>query len=427
MSATVSKDRETFSSNRFFYGWIIVVICTLMITVGTGLMYSYSVFFKPLVDFFSSDRATVSLIYSASLIIRGAFSIAVGWLADKYGPAIISIFCGFMIGLGLVLSSQVHTMWQFFLTYAVIEAIGLSGAFGVGTAIVSRWFTKKRGMALGIVSMGSGFGTIFIVPVVERLLNAFAWSQTFIICGVAGGMIIVVGACFLRPAPQTNIPTKEDISPEAKIDKDTPTRKENATLCVAIHMPETIMILSLFFCFIFCVQIIMVHLVNYATDMGVTPLMATTLLGIIGAVSIAGRLSTGIAADKIGAMNLLIITPILILASFIILIFSKSLWSFYIFAAVFGFAYGSEVPQVPLVVERYFGTKSMATLVGLVLFAGNLGGALGPWIAGIIFDSTQGYQWAFILGAIVSLASLIPVLILRKQRKEIDSGNCINS
>ena len=91
---------------KFYYGWVIVAACTLMIAITYGLMYSYSVFFKPLADYFSWDRATVSLVYSASLVIRGAFRLGVGWLADRYGPVKLSVFCGFMIGLGLVLSSR---------------------------------------------------------------------------------------------------------------------------------------------------------------------------------------------------------------------------------------------------------------------------------------------------------------------------------
>jgi MFS family permease len=115
----------------------------------------------------------------------------------------------------------------------------------------------------------------------------------------------------------------------------------------------------------------------------------------------------------------LIITSILITASFIILIFSGSMWSFYLFAVIFGFAYGADVPLVPLMVEKYFGTKSMATLMGLVMFVGNTGGALGPWLAGKIFDVTQTYHWVFIIGAVASALSLIPVLVLKNRSQRV--------
>ena len=132
--------------NASSYGWVIVAACALMIGVTYGLNYSFSVFFKPLADYFNWDRATVSFIYSATLVIRGFVSIGTGWLADKYGARKVMIACGFLMGLGFLLSSRVTELWQFFLTYGVIGAIGLSGTFGIGTAIVARWFTKNRGL-----------------------------------------------------------------------------------------------------------------------------------------------------------------------------------------------------------------------------------------------------------------------------------------
>src|SRR5512143_209238 len=126
---------------RFSYAWVIVIACTLMLAITYGLMYSYSVFFKPLADYFQWDRATVSLVYSASLIIRGALAIAAGWLADRYGARKVMAACGILIGLGLVLSGTVNSLWQLFLTYAALESMGLSGAFGITTALTSRWFT----------------------------------------------------------------------------------------------------------------------------------------------------------------------------------------------------------------------------------------------------------------------------------------------
>ena len=164
----------------------------------------------------------------------------------------------------------------------------------------------------------------------------------------------------------------------------------------------------------------MVHLVNYATDMGISPLVAATFISVIGAVSIVGRLSTGIGSDKIGIHNTLILTRIFLVISFICLIFTKSLWAFYLFAVIFSLPYGGEIPQIPLFIGKYFGTKAMATLVGLSMFMTSIGGALGSWVAGKIFDTTQSYQGAFIAGALAGLVSLILVLILKRQTRQVE-------
>jgi MFS transporter, OFA family, oxalate/formate antiporter len=403
---------------RLSYGWVIVGAVTVMIGVTYGLMFSYSVFFKPLADYFGWDRATVSLVYSASLVIRGAAAIGIGWLADRYGARKMMAFCGLMVGGGLVLSSQVHTLWQLFLTYAVVEAIGLSGAFGIGTAAVSRWFTERRGLALGIASAGSGLGTLLIVPGNERLINAFDWNGTFLITGVAAGILFVVAALLLRPPPlaPATVSTRTLAGHRNDFPQAPPVEKG---LGAAIKDPRMRLLLAAFGLFFFSIQIIMTHLVNYATDLGIDPLVAATFISIIGAVSIASRLSSGIGADRIGIHNTLILTRVFLVLSFVIIFFTGPLWSFYLFALAFGLPYGGEIPQIPLYVGRYFGDRDLATLVGLCVFVTNIGGALGPWLAGKIFDLTRSYDGAFIAGGLAGLISLAMVLALKRMDRPL--------
>ena len=175
--------------------------------------------------------------------------------------------------------------------------------------------------------------------------------------------------------------------------------------------------MAAFLSFFFGIQIVMVHLVNYATDIGVSPLVSATFISVIGAVSIVSRLSLGAGAEKMGIHNSLILTGIFLVASFIWLIFTKSVWAFYVFAVLFSIPYGGEIPQIPLFIGKYFGTKSMATLMGLNLFVITIGGALGPWVAGNIYDGSGSYRKAFIAGALSGLVSLALVLILRRKNR----------
>ena len=174
-----------------------------------------------------------------------------------------------------------------------------------------------------------------------------------------------------------------------------------------------------FLLFFLGTQIVMVHLVNYATDAGIDPLVAATFIGVVGAVSIASRLSIGVIAEKIGLYRSLIITCVFLALSFILLLFTRSPWSFYLFAVVFGIPYGGEVTQIPLVIGRFFGTRSMATLMGVTVFVIGLGGALGAWLAGKIFDLTGSYNGAFIAGAAAALGSIVMVTLLRRQDRVV--------
>ncbi|HSW56800.1 MAG TPA: MFS transporter [Dehalococcoidales bacterium] len=402
--------------SRRNYAWVIVIACTLMMAVTYGIMYSFSVFFKPLAEHFNWDRATVSLIYSISLVMRGGISILTGWLADRYGAKKLMVFCGLMIGLGLILSSQAQSLWQLLLSYSLIEAIGLSGTFGITTAVTSRWFTRNRGLALGVVSSGVGIGTLLMVPGAEKLIQAVQWPQAFFIMGIVSGLIVIIGAFFLKPPP--TIPaaaaeTKNGKGPSWHSFPPTPV--PDLSLKQAIVNLPMMMVIMVFCLLFFSTHIVMVHLVNYATDMGLSPLVAASLVSIIGVVSIAGRLVMGAGSDKLGMHNIIILVCGLLCLALFCLIFIRQLWAFYFFAVFFGFAYGGEVPQIPLLVSAIGGTRRLATLIGLTLFLGNVGGALGPWVAGKIFDLTGHYYWAFGLGAAAAFLACLLAFILKRK------------
>jgi len=386
----------------FNYGWVIVAACCLMIFVTYGLIYSYSVFFKPLAAYFNWDRASVSLIYSLAVIIRGAAAIGTGWAADKYGPRKVMIFCGILMAIGYLLSSRVSALWQFFLTYAVIEAIGMSGTWGVCTAMPARWFAKNRGLALGIATAGSGAGTLVIVPFAERMVASYGWSQAFVICGIGAGVLMVIGALLLRNPPAVPLPT----------DQKRPS--DGATTAEAMRDPRLWLITLAFLFFFFGSQIIMVHLVNYATDVGISPLIAATFVSVIGAVSIGSRIAIGPITEKIGLYKGLVITCFALAATFILLLYTRAPWSFYLCAALYGIPYGGEVTLIPLILARFFGTRAMATLMGVMVFVIGIGGALGAWYAGWIYDMTDSYNGVFITGAVFAMVSIIMVFFLRR-------------
>ena len=425
MSGNDSNSNATVAQSNFFYGWVIVVACTILLAIQAGIMYSYGVFFKPLAADFGWSRATTSGVYSVFIISQGVFGIPMGWLADRFGPAKVAALCGFVMGLGLVLTSQVNALWQFYLTYGLIVGSGASGGFPISTATVTRWFVKHRGLALGIVSSGVGLGTLIVLPIAERLITAFGWSRAYFIFGLAAWVVIIASALFLRrdpekmgrhaygmetPPPEPNTEHKERrrIAPETGI-----------TLWAAARTRPLWMLVFISFLFIFCVQMIMIHLVNYATDLGITALVAATLLSVVGASSIAGRLVMGTASDRIGSNNALTISCLVLVISLLWLIFARELWMLYLFAIVFGFAYGGRVPQTPALIGQFFGLRAVAALVGAVIFGGTLGGALGSWVGGQIFDVTHSYQVAFTIAVVASLSALLITLMLRKTKVAI--------
>lgn len=388
-----------------------------------GIMYSYGVFFKNLVADFGWSRAATSGVYSLFMITHGGFAIAMGWLVDRFGPAKVMSSCGFIAGLGLVLTSRITALWQLYVAYGLIVGLGVSAGFTTVTATTARWFIKHRGLALGIVASGTGLGTLIVPPVAERLIAAFGWSMAYFILGLAAWVVTIPSALLLRRDPEAKglqpYGMEESIS---TLDINQETRREHArletgiTMKVAARYKPLWMLFAVYFLFNFCLQMVMVHLVNYATDLGIASLIAATFISIIGVGSFIGRLIMGTASDRIGSHNALLICCTILMITLVFLIFTRELWMFYLFAIIFGFAYGGEVPQMPVLVGHFFGLRAVAALVGVVVFGATIGGAIGAWMGGQIFDVTQSYQLAFAISAIAGFSSMTITLLLKKTK-----------
>ncbi len=394
---------------KIYYGWVIVAACSLSMAISYGIIYSYSVFFKPIAAQFNWDRATVASIYSLAMIFRGAVTVPIGWLADRYGPAKIFGFCGVMITAGLVLTSRVSELWQFYTTYAIILPVGLCGAYTIGSAVTSRWFVTKRGMALGIVAAGSGFGTLLLVPLSQHLINIFDWSGAYAIIGSVAGGVTIATALLLKSAPP------QETSSLGKTENSTHARKSVSGMREMILSREMLLVIAIFGLINFCIQMVMVHLVNFATDIGISSLQAAGYLGIIGVISIAGRLIMGGMADRIGTYHSLVVCGVLLLVSLIVLFFNTTPVGFLIFAVLFGFAYGGEIPQLPMLIADIFGVRAMGSLMGIAIFISMFGAALGPWVGGKVYDLTRNYHYAFAIAAIAGMIRLFLIIGFRKR------------
>ena len=327
-----------------------------------------------------------------------------------------SIFIG---GVGLVLTSRITALWQLYMTLGVIVGIGFGAVYPATIATTARWFTKQRGLALGIVASGVGIGNMILIPSIERLIANFGWSTTYLILGIFTITILLPCSILLRRSPprihhayqETRDASARSADQEGA--KQTISEISSIVKAAAGHRPLW-MLTSIYFSFIFCLQMVMVHLVNYATDIGISSFMAATFISFLGIASFFGRIIMGAWSDRISSNNVIIICGVLLFASLIFLLFTRDPWAFYLFAVIFGFSYGGEVPQMPALVGRYCGLSTVASLIGIIAGISGIGGAAGAWLAGRIFDATQSYQIAFIVAILVSLASTIIMLVLKK-------------
>jgi Major Facilitator Superfamily. len=138
-------------THHLFYGWVVVGAALLAVTIPWGILYSYGVFFKPMSAEFGWTRAMTSLAYSIAMVMQGVFGIIMGWLNDKRGPRLTFAIGGFLLGLGILLTSRLTSIWQLYLFFGFIAGMGMGAAYVPPMATVTRWFVKRRGLALGII------------------------------------------------------------------------------------------------------------------------------------------------------------------------------------------------------------------------------------------------------------------------------------
>ncbi len=395
---------------RFFYGYIIVIAGFFVMVLMNGAFYSFGVFFKPMLEEFGWTRAMTSGAYSLNMILWGLLSIITGRLNDRFGPRIVITACGFIFGIGYLLMSQISTIWQLYLFYGVIMAIGMSGGFAPIASTVTRWFTTRRGLMTGIVISGIGVGTFVIPPLASQLISIYGWRTSYTILGITTLVLLIISAQFLRrdPGQMGQMPYGEDkLKPKGSVSET-----GGFSLKEAINTRRFWVLCAVYFCYGFIVHTIMVHIVSHATDLGITPFVASGILAVIGGISITGRIGMGSVADKIGNKRSLLINFFLLAIALLWLLAVRQLSAFYLFAAVFGFPYGGLAIFNSLMTAEIFGLKAHGAIMGLVVFVYTTGSAIGPILAGYIFDITGSYNSAFIVTAALGVAGFIVASLL---------------
>jgi MFS family permease len=401
---------------RFFYGYTIILVSFFMLMISWGSMYSFGVFFKPVLTEFGWTRAATSGAQSLNLVLMGGFGILAGRLSDKFGTRLVLTACGLFLGLGYLLMSTVGAIWQIYFFYGVLVGIGMGGTFVPLMSAAARWFIRRRGLTSGIVASGIGIGMIIMPLLANQLIANYSWRTSYIILGAIALVLITILAQFLRRAPSQRSPRVPEADAASAGRADLQAR--GLSPGEASHTRQFWIIIVMSFFFVFGQQTVMVHIVAHATDIGISAIAATTILSVIGIVSICGKVAMGTIGDRIGNRNIMIIVFILISLDFLWLTFSSELWMLYLFAAVFGLSYGGfATVQSPLVADC-FGLKAHGVLFGMISFATSSGGAVGSLVAGRIFDISGGYQWAFILCIILGTASLILSILLKDTRKQ---------
>lgn len=395
----------------------------LIMTLLSGLHYSYGVFFKPLMDTFGWSRAVTSGAFYVYMVLYGFLTPVSGILTDRYGPRFTVTACGVLMGTGFLLMSQISSAWQMYLIYGLLIGIGYSAGYVPPISTSARWFTEKRGLVLGIVVSGVGIGAMIMPPLLRYFISTLGWRGAYIIVGLMVFAIVIPAALLLKRDPKDVglLPygqRADDQKPQPAAGTTTvaATVEHSLTLRQAVRRRPFWGVLSLYALAMIGGQMIVVHLVPYGTDVGLTPAAAATLLTLFGGFGILGRLVTGGVSDRIGGRATVAICLFIQSALLLWLTLAGGPHMLYFFAAILGFFYGWTVPMFPTITGELFGVQTMGAVFGGITAGAGIGSATGPFLAGFIFDVTGNYKLAFLTGAIILAVAAVIALLLRKSK-----------
>ncbi len=393
---------------RIFYGWFVVAACFAAAACLGEAIFSFGVFFKPLEDEFNWSRTVVSSGYTV-FVIGYAISAAVsGRLADRYSPRFILLPSACLAGLGISLCSQVNSIEQlrFFL---FIAGLGSGATFSVPISAVQRWFHNRRsaGTALAVVVSGIGVGELVFPPLINNFILSYGWRNAYLITGIIFFAIIFISSLIIRQSPvgAPSSPRKENV--KLADAGDWSTAKAVTTLAYAGIIFAGCASAVAF-------QTVSVHLVPHATDFGMSSTASAAALGLLGGLTIPGRLTSGFMSSRIGWQRAMGLSLFGIAVSLTWLLFLNTAWMIYGFVFLFGAFLGIRSVANIGILSEFFGLRSVGELIGITSGVSMLIGAASPYIAGFIFDTTGSYFIDFAIMAALAFTGGLIVILMKK-------------
>ena len=374
------------------YAWLRLAVSFALMTIGGAGMYSISVVLPRIQADFAADRGAASLPYTLTMIGFGVGGVMMGKLADRLGVMAPVVIGGLGLGVGFVSAGVAPNLMLFDVAQGLfIGLLGTSATFAPLVADTSKWFDRRRGIALAICMSGNYAAGAIWPPVMQYSIEHAGWRATYVGIGIFCAIAMPALALVLRRKP----PRQPDeiaraMSAVAAPDGTRPMGLNPAvaqsllcvagvSCCVAMSMPQ-------------------VHIVAYCSDLGFGAARGAQMLSLMLALGVVSRLVSGWISDRIGGLRTLLLGSILQGIALLLFLPYTGLVSLYVVSGLFGLFQGGIVPSYALIVRQHFSPAEAGARVGTVLMATLFGMALGGWLSGAVFDWTGSYRAAFING-----------------------------
>jgi len=401
---------------KFFYGWVIIGVSFLNLAVAFGIWYSFSVFLVAVSREFSWSRAAVSGVFSLFMMVQSLAAVMIGAFIDRFGPRIVFPAASVLIGFSLWLTSTIESISAYYLWYGVLTPVGICAiGYIAHSMVLPRWFEKKRGLAIGIAMAGVGVGMQVMVPLTQYIISLWGWRVAYRILAISTLVVLFIPNALLQrrnPEEIGLIPdggamdTEEKRTYQGFVDVPKPVAQN---LSHALRsMAFWFLVASSFFTS-FAVQSTLIHQVAAVVGKGFSSAKGALFFGLTGIIGSAGKILFGYLSDRLGrepAFTLGMGSAFLGIVS-LMLLTPQYDFLLYAYAVLFGLGYSSVAPIFPARSADFFLGPDFGKIVGIFSLIGGMGGAIGVWFSGKLFDLTGNYTTSFLLAAVFMILNVL--------------------
>ena len=377
----------------------------LTLAIAYGIWYSYSVILVALLNEFGWSRSVLAGAFSVFTLVHGGVNPVIGMLCARFRPLRVMAAGGAAMGLSLVMDSFISTPAGLYVSFGVLTALAVALAGWVPSLVfVQRQYPERLGLSIGIISSGIGIGMLVVVPLTQFLIDAFGWRTAFRVLGLISVLWIVPSSLWLRwwmlRQRESQIRGQSPVRQNQEDSGSDP--KQTLTLREALRTQPFWLLWAAFFFGNISSQTLHVHQVVYLVDHGLSAIVAATVVGVVGFASIFGKVGGGWLSDRMerelvyaGGIAIMVSSALVLLA----LGTAPTRWGAYGYAVLLGVGYSATASLIPAMLSDRFSGRHFGAIVGVALIGSSTGSAVGPWLAGTLYDTTGSYTVAFLIAA----------------------------
>jgi MFS family permease len=413
------------NQKKLFFGWYVAGVGTVSLLFAYGVRSAFAIFFPYILEDLQMSRTLISGVVSLSLLVNFLLTPVAGFAVDKYGPKWLIVGGAFFCGMSLICMPLVSKLWHLYVIYGVTFAVGVNFmGMTVSNSMCVNWFIKKRATAIAFTTAGSALGAAIFNPVSQKLIAAHGWKMAFAIIGVMMlAVVIPLALIFAKKRP-------EDVGLATDGDDPEEARKIAAMMAAAMQKEIQFTMAEVSrtpnFWFMNAGWLIMatcggflLHIVAYCMERGITAAEAAWALGYMSLVGVASRFFWAPLNDRFNNRKISVVSGLFIYAAgWVALLMVHKPLHLYVAATILGFG-GAGVALLPALVGDQFGRLSMGKIYGFINLFGAIGGAIGPVVAGWVYDTTKSYTSAWIAGIIGAVIAATCFFMVGKSPYEV--------